>query len=369
MGKLGNLLKKGFLLLLVLFALAHTAFAQKGETVNVVKPANQRILQESQISSTITHKDIIREAQRSVDRSINILRLVASLIIVLVGLLAINMTTAIAFGIFEYRRLRGTVKEIEEDAKVVKGIRNKAKEDAEELRNEIGKISRPPLAEEPTGEVKEKFDEFSRRLEVLELLGVSLKPEDYINRGFDLYYKGKYEEALNAFDKVIEVRPDYANAWYYKGLALGGLDRNEEALKAHDKAIELNPDYANAWINRGVALDNLGRYEEALKAYDKVIGLNPDFAEAWGNKGVTLVKVGRYEEALKAYDKVIGLKPDYALAWYARAGVYSIRKKKEKALSDLKKAVELDASYKGKAKTDEDFKNLRNDKDFKKLVE
>jgi tetratricopeptide (TPR) repeat protein len=368
MGKLGNLLMKGFLLLLILFALAHTSFAKEGGATNVARPPNQQVLQ-GPYRTPLTHEDIVIEAQRGVDRSIDILRLVASLIIVLVGLLAINMTTAIAFGIFEYRRLRGTIKEIEEDAKIVKGIRNKAREDAEELRSEIGKISRPPLAEEPTGEIKGRFDEFSRRLEILELLGVSLKPEDYINRGFDLYYKGKYEEALKAFNTVIELKPDFANSWYYKGLALGGLDRYEEALRAHERAIALEPDYTNAWVNKGVALDNLGRYEEALKAYDKVIGLNPDFAEAWGNKGITLIKVGRYEEALKAYDKVIGLKPDFALAWYDRAGIYSIKKKKDKALSDLKKAIELDASYKEKAKTDEDFKNLRKEGDFKSLVE
>ena len=42
---------------------------------------------------------------------------------------------------------------------------------------------------------------------------------------------------------------------------------------------------------------------------------------------------------------------------------------KEKAMSDLEKAIELDKSRKEKAKKDEDFKNLWDDEDFKKLVE
>lgn len=58
-----------------------------------------------------------------------------------------------------------------------------------------------------------------------------------------------------------------------------------------------------------------------------------------------------------------------ANAWYNRACVYSIKGEKEKALSDLKKAIELDKSNKEKAKKDEAFKNLREDEDFKKLVE
>ena len=42
---------------------------------------------------------------------------------------------------------------------------------------------------------------------------------------------------------------------------------------------------------------------------------------------------------------------------------------KEKALSDLKKAIELDISHKEEAKEDKDFEKLWDDEDFKKLVE
>jgi tetratricopeptide (TPR) repeat protein len=91
-------------------------------------------------------------------------------------------------------------------------------------------------------------------------------------------------------------------------------------------------------------------------------------AEAWYNKGVVLVNLGRYEEALKANDKAIELKPDYANAWFNRACVYSVKGDKKKALYNLQKAIELDKSFKEKAKKGEDFKNLWNDEDFKKLV-
>jgi tetratricopeptide (TPR) repeat protein len=65
--------------------------------------------------------------------------------------------------------------------------------------------------------------------------------------------------------------------------------------------------------------------------------------------------------ALKACNITIELKPDspdFAVAWYNRACVYSIKGEKEKALSDLKRAIGLDVSYKDEAKTDEDFKRL-----------
>ena len=50
---------------------------------------------------------------------------------------------------------------------------------------------------------------------------------------------GKTDEALNASDKVIELDPKFASAWYSKGTALKTLGRNSEAEDAFAKAKEL----------------------------------------------------------------------------------------------------------------------------------
>jgi superkiller protein 3 len=85
---------------------------------------------------------------------------------------------------------------------------------------------------------------------------------------------GRYEEALQAIDKALELNPDNSYAWNNKGIALRNLGRHEEALQAYDKALELNPDYSNAWYNKGIALYNLGRHEEAQRASKKASELN-----------------------------------------------------------------------------------------------
>ena len=209
-------------------------------------------------------------------------------------------------------------------------------------------------------------------LEMRALRKVFSELESYknlFNLGNAFYFKEKYQDAVECYEKVIEIKPDYADAWYNKGVAFGNFDQYEEALKAFDKAIELKPDYADAWSNKGVAFGNLDQYEEALKAYDKAIELKSDHAYAWYNKGLAFGNLDQYEEELKAYDKAIELKPDYADAWYNRACHYcSIKGDKEKAFSDLKNAIELDISFKETAKKDKNFEKLSYDEDFKKLV-
>ncbi|MEO1743178.1 MAG: tetratricopeptide repeat protein, partial [Cyanobacteria bacterium J06629_9] len=54
------------------------------------------------------------------------------------------------------------------------------------------------------------------------------------------------------------------------------LGRKEDAIDSYDKAIEFKPDYHQAWYNRGVALAALGRKEDAIDSYDKAIEFKPD---------------------------------------------------------------------------------------------
>ena len=58
-------------------------------------------------------------------------------------------------------------------------------------------------------------------------------------------------------------------AWYSKCSALHNLGKYNEAVEALDKAIEIEPQYAEAWSNKSFALKALGRTTEADAAFAK----------------------------------------------------------------------------------------------------
>ncbi len=190
----------------------------------------------------------------------------------------------------------------------------------------------------------------------------------YLKKGNDLYDKGDYEKALEAYEKATEIDPDYAEAWYNMGAILGNLDRYEESLKAFERAIKLNPNDAMAINKKGAILVTLGRYKDALKATDKSLKLNPEDTVALFYKGIALAKLGRYDKALAAYDKVLELNPDDAMAWYNKACTYALSGDRENALKSLSTAIGMDDQYRFNARIDEDLKSLREDKYFKMLV-
>jgi tetratricopeptide (TPR) repeat protein len=84
---------------------------------------------------------------------------------------------------------------------------------------------------------------------------------------------------------------------------LGNLCRNEEALFAFDMVTNLKPEFADAWYNKGIALEKLGKIDETILAYDQATKLKPDFAEVWHYKAIALKLRGRFQEADAAYEK------------------------------------------------------------------
>lgn len=105
-----------------------------------------------------------------------------------------------------------------------------------------------------------------------------------------------------------------AKGWYDKGWDLARQGNLEDAVQCYDKALEINPDYVEAWYNKGLAYIKLSNWGGAVECFDKVIKLQPENEEAWFNKGQALFKKGHYSESIKCYDKALELKPDYALA-------------------------------------------------------
>ena len=114
-------------------------------------------------------------------------------------------------------------------------------------------------------------------------------------------------EQLASCEEDVKANPDNAAPLAGRGLVLYSLGRYDEALESYNKAVQLQSNDAMAWSNRGLVLVNLGRYEEALESFDKAIQLKPNFALAWNNRGLALVNLGKHEEALESLKKAVEL--------------------------------------------------------------
>ena len=78
------------------------------------------------------------------------------------------------------------------------------------------------------------------------------------------------------------------NVWFHKGSELMSSEKYNEAIKAYEKAIEINPQDSEAWYNKGIALNHLNKSDEAIKAYEKAIEINPHNSQYLGTIKETL---------------------------------------------------------------------------------
>lgn len=142
--------------------------------------------------------------------------------------------------------------------------------------------------------------------------------ESIFDRCSWLFSSERYEEAMQCFDKVLQIDPGFADAWYYEGSILNTLGAPDEAVKYFDKALETNPDHTDAMYSKGVALFTLGDYRGAIEYFDMVLELDPENDKAWFSKGSTLFYLEEYEEAAECFDRVMELDPENEKAWYAK---------------------------------------------------
>jgi len=147
------------------------------------------------------------------------------------------------------------------------------------------------------------------------------------------------------------------------------MGKFKDAIICFDKAIEISPDHKYAWYNKGVALARLGTFKDAIACYNKAIELDPQYLNAWFEKGIALDALGKFEEAITCYDGVIELDPNDAVAYYNKACAKSKQKKQKEAIDLLKIVIKMNPAYKNNAKTDSDFDNIRESKEFRDLIE
>ena len=165
---------------------------------------------------------------------------------------------------------------------------------------------------------------------------------EYFGCGNALYELSRYEDAISSYNKALEIKPDYHEAWTNRGTALSALGQKKAAIASYDKTIEIKPDDHVAWTNRGTALDDLGQQEAAIASYDRALEIKPDNHIACYNRGLALSNLGQQEAAIASYDRALEIKPDDHEAWCNRGLALFHLWQKEAALTKLCEAI---ASY------------------------
>src|SRR6266566_800152 len=187
-----------------------------------------------------------------------------------------------------------------------------------------------------------RYPDVSAFIAALHMSSVQKSKEQWLDEGNQLYNHAHYQEALQAYERAIQLDAGYAHAYEGKGSLLYDLKHYHEALEAYEQAIRLDPTSASAYNGKGDALYYLKRYHEALLAYERAIQLDPSYVTAYNGKSWTLWQLKRFEEALIAYEQAIRLDPSCASTYNGEGNTLYDLDRYQEALVAYEQAIQLD---------------------------
>lgn len=128
-------------------------------------------------------------------------------------------------------------------------------------------------------------------------------------KGVSLYHLEKYNESGKHFDTVLKMNPEHSRAWNYKGRCNVILENYDDAIDCLNKADELNPKDIETLRLKGLAFSFLNEEKEAILCLDEALEIDPENEIVLGTMGTVLYESGKYEDALRYCDKALAINP------------------------------------------------------------
>jgi serine/threonine-protein kinase len=188
-----------------------------------------------------------------------------------------------------------------------------------------------------------RLDDARRSLRAAESLNPN-SPRVRMAAGLLKETASQYEQALEDYLSVQDHEPRNVDALRRIAGVYDKLHMTTEAVEAYQKAIELDPDYYGGYHGLGVLYYYHGNYPEAARQFQKSIERAPGLFDDYTNLGAALDELGQDTEAEKALLTSLKLR-ETPRALNSMGAVRAYQKKDVEAIAYYKRALALDPSY------------------------
>ena len=164
-------------------------------------------------------------------------------------------------------------------------------------------------------------------------------PSFFNARGLWMQETGRYQHALEDFQRALSLQPGDVAILNAIGLSLLKLEKVPDAIKAFDAAIAADTNNAQSHHRKGLALATSGNHEAALAAYERAIELDPHHVEAIASVASIAARKSEPEKARMLAKRALELNPNQPTALLAEAIVDQGEKRYVEAEHRLKRIL------------------------------
>lgn len=168
----------------------------------------------------------------------------------------------------------------------------------------------------------------------------------FVEQGRVFAQRRDYTAAIQAFQKALDLDPEYLEAALRLGMAYEDDRQYNLAVQCYDLCLAIDADNVQAATNMGEAYRKAQRYPKAIKAYDHALARNPEYVYALAGRAECLRMLGDHEGSLEWFDKAIQQNSRHAFAIRGKAAALNSLRRFSDALPLWKLALEVEPNSK-----------------------
>ena len=186
-----------------------------------------------------------------------------------------------------------------------------------------------------TGKYEEAVDQFQR--------AAQLEPtnEDaLIGLGGAYESLGKPQDAENTYKKIVQLRPSYWRGYNLLGGFYLRQAQYDDSAKMFQKVIERTPESFRGYANMGAAYLYEGKYAEAIQPLEQSLAIHPT-ADTYSNLGTAYYFQHRFADAVRIYEKALQLNDKDYTNWGNLGEACYLNGERDKSIQAFRHAIEL----------------------------
>jgi tetratricopeptide (TPR) repeat protein len=165
-----------------------------------------------------------------------------------------------------------------------------------------------------------------------------LHAQESYDAGVRLIQATRYEEAILNFDRTIELKPDFADAYRLRGKAYMAETKPDAAIPDFTKVAQMRPADPDPVVERGFAYLDKKDYANAIADANRALALNPRVGRAYNLRGTAMRATGDLQKALADFTRAVELEPNLD-NYFQRASTYQMLNQHKLAVADFDQAV------------------------------
>jgi tetratricopeptide (TPR) repeat protein len=185
-------------------------------------------------------------------------------------------------------------------------------------------------------EVYAKAMELSGRASEKDRLTIEASHAQYVERDV--------KRATAIREELVRRYPDDKWMHFWLGFIYHQQNRPTDAARAFEKCLELDPDFGIAANHLGLTFLELAEFEKALEATKRYIAIAPGEADPWYNLGDVYITMGKVDEATAAFRESLRIQPDYYPSVSGLSYLLAFEERYPEALGTIERYLALNLS-------------------------